>query len=217
MRGNYSSIKAIIFDFDETLVQTKKSAWKALKETATKHYNFVLTDKQLNDLWGLPYMELLHQLMNRLDTPKNIKRHYENIAKQFPREAYPAAQQTVRSLMKKYVVSILSASGKDIIKHDLKELDFPTEDFFMIQTSEDTEVHKPNPEVFTPILNSLKALKIDRNECIYVGDSLDDLEASKMAGIKFIGLEQGNISKDIFEKNGGESLSFIEDLQKIFR
>ena len=62
--------------------------------------------------------------------------------------------------------------------------------FDVIVTSEDTELHKPNPE---PLLLALLKLETTPAEAAYVGDSPFDVEAAKAAGLRSIAVTWGGI------------------------
>ena len=62
--------------------------------------------------------------------------------------------------------------------------------FDVIVTSEDTELHKPNPE---PPLLALRKLETTPAEAAYVGDSPFDVEAAKAAGLRSIAVTWGGI------------------------
>ncbi|HEY5478632.1 MAG TPA: HAD-IA family hydrolase, partial [Gaiellaceae bacterium] len=62
--------------------------------------------------------------------------------------------------------------------------------FDVIVTSEDTELHKPNPE---PLLLALRKLEATPAEAAYVGDSPFDVEAANAAGLRSIAVTWGGI------------------------
>jgi pyrophosphatase PpaX len=62
--------------------------------------------------------------------------------------------------------------------------------FDVIVTSEDTELHKPNPE---PLLLAMRKLETTPAEAAYVGDSPFDVEAAKAAGLRSIAVTWGGI------------------------
>jgi pyrophosphatase PpaX len=65
--------------------------------------------------------------------------------------------------------------------------------FDVIVTSEDTELHKPNPE---PLLLALRKLETTPAEAAYVGDSPFDVEAAKAAGLRSIAVTWGGIHSE---------------------
>ncbi len=206
-------IKAVIFDYDDTLVQTMKSKWDAIRETGKRFYNLDITNDQIKKFWGQAYQEMLSGSLMNIDTFENLKKHYEETTKEFPMEAYPDALETIKKLLGEYKVGIVTASGKNLVIDDLTMLKFPVKKFFYIQTSEDTGVHKPDPKVFVPILQRLKAINIDQNDVIYIGDSTRDWLAARDAGIKFIGIAHGGSStRDEFQKENSKILDHLSEI-----
>ena len=211
-------IKAVIFDYDDTLVQTMKSAWKGIKESGKRYYNLEITEEQIKKYWGRAYKEMLTGVFNNIDTFENLNTHYEDARKSFPMETYPGALRTINDLLEKFKIGIVTASGRKLVIDDLTKLEFPVDKFFYIQTSEDTEFHKPDPRVFDPTLNKLKSIGVDKNELAYVGDSVNDYFACRDAGIKFYGIAHGGTStKEEFQKEGTEVIDKLADLINLLK
>jgi HAD superfamily hydrolase (TIGR01549 family) len=205
-------IKAIIFDFDDTLVKTKDSKWSALKETGKRFYGLDITDEHIGKFWGLPFDEMLSGVLMNSDNYMNLKINYEIVTKDFPMKAFDDAVAVIKNLLERYKVGILSSSSKSLLMNDMALLDFPVDKFFFIQTYENTLEHKPHPEVFSPIITHLKNYGIDKNELIYVGNAIIDFEAAKNAGIKFCAiLSEENVKE--FEK--AEHIKDLEDTKLI--
>ncbi len=61
LRSN-PEIKAILFDHDDTLVQTIKSKWAQHKYIAKTFYHKNLKDEELRLHWGKPFTELVELL-----------------------------------------------------------------------------------------------------------------------------------------------------------
>lgn len=64
--------------------------------------------------------------------------------------------------------------------------------FDFIIGGEDVSSHKPNPE---GIYKIIEALKVDKNECVYIGNSVD-AETAKNADISFIAVLSGTTRKE---------------------
>ncbi len=72
---------------------------------------------------------------------------------------------------------------------------------------------KPEPE---GILKAIDLLGVSKDESIYVGDSVIDIQAALRAGIQSIGLAQGMYRADSLAKEGPDYLvENIEDVKKI--
>ncbi len=195
------NIKAIVFDIDDTLVQTIGCKWLALKSTAKKYYNLKVTDQQLKKFWGMPFQTMLTGVFSHVDKFETIKERYIEHSKQFPMRAQPGAVSAIGKLKKKYLIAALTSSSRSVILKDLEDSKFNLKDFYFIQTSEDTPFHKPDPKVFEPVLAKLKKLNILPKNILYVGDAVRDFEAASKAGFHFIAVTSGLTSKNEFEKS----------------
>jgi phosphoglycolate phosphatase len=71
--------------------------------------------------------------------------------------------------------------------------------FDLIVGGEDVSNHKPDPE---GLFLAIKKLGVEKEQVWYVGDSLVDAKAAKQAGIKFVAMLSGTVSKEIFEAEG---------------
>jgi phosphoglycolate phosphatase len=65
--------------------------------------------------------------------------------------------------------------------------------FDFIIGGEDVASHKPNPEGVDKII---QALKVDKKECVYIGDSIVDAETAKNADISYIAVLTGTTRKE---------------------
>jgi len=70
--------------------------------------------------------------------------------------------------------------------------------FFFIQSSLDTDVHKPDAGVFLPSIEKLNTKNIIKEEIIYVGDAIDDYVASNNAGLHFYGIANRTVKESEF-------------------
>ncbi|MEX2052449.1 MAG: HAD-IA family hydrolase, partial [Candidatus Paceibacterota bacterium] len=201
-------IKAVIFDFDDTLVETIVAKWAQHKHVAKKFYNVDVTDDLLRLHWGKPLDKLIGEICNYSDTKENMIEAYNSTRNDFPKNPYPGSVKVTRCLIDKgFKVGVLSATTKRFLVEDLENYGFPTEEFICIQGAEETTVHKPHPDVFLPLLKKLEEEGIKKDEIVYIGDSLDDFRAARGAGINFIAVTTGLYSKKDFKKNGAKNIT----------
>jgi phosphoglycolate phosphatase-like HAD superfamily hydrolase len=104
-----------------------------------------------------------------------------------------------------------------LAKRDLLRLGFPVEKFFILQGADDASAYKPDPKVFDGSLKRLKGKGIMPGDVVYIGDALMDYYAARDAGINFIGVTTGSISKEQFKKEGAKSVSTLTDLSKMLK
>lgn len=205
-------IKAILFDFDDTLVQTKVIRFEAVKHTAKKFYNLSLTDEHISKHWGKPFAEMMLEIFNHVDTSENIIERYKSILPEYPNKPYPETLDTINALKVGYKLGIVSSSSTELIISGLKNVGIDPSQFDYIQGAEKSEFHKPDGRVFEPSLLFLQQLNISRDQVVYVGDSIDDFAAAKSADIHFIGVHGRTISKEDFDKVEARSISSLKEI-----
>ena len=95
-------LKAILFDFDDTLLQTAQSKFAALKYTAKKFYNLELTDEEIRNYWGLPFTVFLRRLYKDIEPVALIIEKYAQIRILYPNSAYSDTIETLETLQKTF-------------------------------------------------------------------------------------------------------------------
>jgi len=208
-------IKAVIFDIDDTLTQTIKVKWKALKETGKKYYSLQIPDETLRKFWGLPFNELILNLFQSIDTSDNIINNYCKTVSEFPAIAHKGAKVVLEKLSRRYIICALTSSSRKLIDHDFENSGIDPKIFSIIQTQEDTKVHKPNPEVLNPTLKLLSTKKIRLNETILAGDSLKDYQCAIKAGLKFVAVTTGLDDKTAFIEAGLSEKMIMDEISKL--
>ena len=137
------------------------------------------------------------------------------MSKNFPMKEHNYAVETVKYLFGKYLITAITSSSRSVILDDLKSAGFNLNNFFNIQTAEDTFIHKPDPAVFNPTFESLKKMKISKKNMVYVGDAIKDYRAASKAGINFIGITTGLTTKEDFFQNGLTSQLVFKHLREL--
>ncbi|TGN19146.1 HAD family hydrolase [Leptospira idonii] len=214
---NFSEIKAIVFDYDDTIVQTKEIRSITLKRLAKEEYHFTLSDLEIQNAWGLPGEEFLLKIYG--DYAKDVAslwEKYNNYCSQDKNLPYPGAEEFINGLTDKYPLGILTSSSQIRVFKEIDLLGFPKDRFFTIQTSDDTSVHKPDPNVFSPLLEKAKEMGIPREKIIYIGDSLHDQTSSKGAGLEFLGMAHEPSAAEKFSQKNIPFVTSFRELGNLF-
>lgn len=211
------NIKAAIFDLDDTLVKTHKVKWAHHKAVAKQFYNIDLTDEVLREHWGKPFNEMIGYYYQHSDTLENMRKANQQLEMKFLKELHGDAPGVILDLLDRSIeVGVLSSSSKTHVEFDLKRLGFPIEKLSFIYGSEDTPSHKPDPQVFTPALIFLEKKEIKKKNVVYIGDALIDYYAARDAGIQFIGITSGLVSRKEFQdKNVPNIVDVIAKVKEI--
>lgn len=207
-------VKAVIFDFDDTLSVTIKIRWEAIKHCGKEKFGIDITDETIKSLWGIKYDDLIDQLFPLSGyTLEQKKQMYKETVKQFPLRLQDGALKALAYLKEQgYLLGVLSSFTKDMGIPELTRLGLGDDMFVKTQFAEDTLVHKPNPEVFNPTLQLFSERDIKPSECLYVGDAVYDGVAARGAGINFIGVTTGLHSESDFKVEGFTSISSLSEL-----
>ncbi|MBN1332064.1 HAD-IA family hydrolase [Candidatus Dojkabacteria bacterium] len=207
-------IKAIIFDYDDTLVNTHHVIWDKYKLTGKKFYDIEITEESLREHWGEPFEQLQKNLFGDVDDPESIKENYFSLNEQFPKSFLPGVPETLKQLKSiGYNLSIVSAMLGESVEGDLIRMGIDTGSMFhFIQGAEHTDFHKPDPKVFLPSIEKLAELNIKPEEVLYVGDSVRDYQAASGAGFDFQGVLTGLTTAEDFKKEG---VSYLKDFAEL--
>lgn len=191
-----SKIKTIIFDVDGTIMDTlelsTESFRKALFDVLGKRY----TDQELDKYFGmvrsmsLPLMGIDQKYYEEIDRVET--EYYVSDEKRF--KLFNNIEKVLEELKSKNIeLGIVTSRNMNEMNNDFMSLPIANH-FNIMVTAEDTEKHKPNPD---PIEKYIEKANINKDEVIYIGDTIYDCEAAHKAGIKFGLAGWGAIRKDI--------------------
>lgn len=205
------NIRAVFFDYDDTLVKTIGPKWKQHKYTARTFYGKELTDDELRLHWGKPLSELVCALYGTDDAELALASYTRH--DKYPTELFTATVPTLRHLREAgRLAGVITAIGRLNFEHDL-ELHGVSKDLLdYTQTADDTPYHKPDPRVFDLAKVWLSEREIQPEQVLYVGDGLHDMRAAVGAGFNFIGVETGLVAAKEFTAVSAVSVASIADL-----
>lgn len=210
------NIKAIIFDLDDTLLNSKDAEYNAICEFKSKFKEFdSITNDKFAVLWGNLVSELYEKYLNGEITfeeqrIERIKRIFEKINKKIENEEakekfniymslykkrwapFDNAFQTLEKLKNKYILAIISNGDSLQQREKIKKIGI--EKYFeQIIISSEIGIAKPEKKIFQ---HTCQKLKLQPQECIMVGDKFEvDIKGAINAGMKAVWINRKN--KDI--------------------
>ncbi|MEO6602661.1 MAG: HAD hydrolase-like protein [Polyangiaceae bacterium] len=211
--GQADEMRAVLFDYDDTLVDTRRCKYAALKHLAQHHYGMALTDRRIDAHWGIAYRQLFFELFRDVDPDlERVIHRYEELDSAFPITAFADTARVLDALLQRCLVGIVTAAGRTLVESQLHQLQLPVARLSLLQTAEDTPYHKPDPRVFDPALARLRQLGVSLGRLTYVGDSLKDFMAARDAGLSFFGVLRGTSSREEFAAAGARTVGSLDEL-----
>jgi HAD superfamily hydrolase (TIGR01549 family) len=205
--------RAVLFDYDDTLVQTRQCKYKAIIALAERFYGLSLAPSEIDKHWGIEYTALFRNLFAAVDadTARVIQR-YEALNDEFPVLAYPDTLEAIDALLTQGTAVGIVTSAGNIVHAQMRSVGIPVARLELVQTASDTSYHKPDPRVFEPALQKLARSAIEKDVVTYVGDSLSDYRAASGAGLQFVGIHERTTARDAFEGVGARTVASLEEL-----
>lgn len=209
-------IKAVLFDFDGTLMDTNELIIQTFEHVLNTHFPGKYNRQDI-----LPFLgPTLDETFNLID-PKNAAQmiaEYRvwNIANHdaFAKE-FEGVSNTLRQLKEDgYLLAIVSTKKNNMVHKGIDLLEVGNI-FDIVIGLDDVLKPKPNPE---PILLALERLGVDREEAIMIGDNYHDIVGGQNAGVKTAGVAWTIKGEDFLQKyNPDYMLQQISDLHTILK
>lgn len=214
-------VKAVIFDWDGTLADTKKavvqSFQKVLKEAGCSVSNdFVIrrvgigTKKTIIEAFRECHMRLDVSTLEKLAEEKiNMQASLAGIVKLFE-----GATELLEALQGRVKIGLATMSGRKVVDRLLAEKKIGRY-FDVVVSADDATNPKPDPEVF---LVSAAGLGVAAEDCVVVEDSVFGVRAAKTAKMRCIAVPTGAYNKEeLLEENPDLMIESLVEKEKIMR
>ena len=214
-------VKGIIFDFDETLVNSLETYWQVfrcgaegLNLSAPKREELVAL---LSEGRGL--LEILSQVYPTLDKEAilncagKMREVFTDVVKEFPITIKPEVKEVLSSLkMKGVKIGLVTGRvfSAEEMWAELRELSIAQ--FFDAVVTGSDQPRKPAPD---GIIACLGKLNLAAEDSVIVGDTKADLIAGKKAGVRVIVLSNGGTVGETFAPEQPDTV--IDNLTQLVR
>lgn len=176
-------IRVVLFDWDGTLLNSYASDTRA----------YLAMFRSLNIQWTAREIEQ-HYSPNwyRVYRAARIPRNKWIEADKLWRKAYanespvllPGARSTLRTLARTYRLGLVTSGSRDRVRKQIRQFEFAR--YFKVSVfGEDTVRKKPHP---APLKLALERLQAHREECVYVGDTPEDVQMARRANVHVVGV-----------------------------
>ena len=181
-------IRGAIFDFDGPLNDSFREGLRRI-EVLCGINNLPFTREirqRLIRLWGKPGVQLLEEGLGvTSELAGHVYVQWEAFDLIMPIPFIPGTFDTLRWNRQHGIQNAVLTSRNRKNIHDIFEkCDFERE-FAVVSTRQDTEFKKPDPQVFNFVLKRFSEdFCIAREECIFIGDTPEDITCGQAAGIE---------------------------------
>lgn len=218
-------IKAVILDVGGTLVKTDQAILKAL-ERALRENGILFKDKEkvINVFGGGNFLNIKTAVecsYNGEMIEEKINLCYNSYKKIFPRKVMGSfaviklVPESLQHLQEKGM-KLAALTGFDRAETDFFFQSLGLRKYFdLVLSAEDIQEHRPNPR---GLLVAMEKLELEKEECLYVGDTMVDIEFARNAGVKVACVKTGAQKKELLQqRNPDFFLSSLAELKIILK
>lgn len=202
-------IKAVVFDFDMTLMDTSYIITECTNLLAGRYGLRRVTREEMLTVIGLPIADSWIALWGRFEEEwlEHYRAHFRGVEQAGFRE-FPGTRE-VPARLREAGVRTGVASNRRFAASALEQSGIAPL-FDAVVGLEDVTNPKPHPE---PILTALSRLGVEPREAAYVGDTDIDMRTAAAAGVMGIGVTTGNFGADALISAG--ALAVCASLREI--
>ena len=204
--------KVVAFDFDGTLFESLSQCIEAFQKAVSPYAGHFLSKEEIEATYGLNEDGMILRLVGErwkeaaADFYAEYKRMHESIT-----EPFAGIRELLAELAQKDVIlAMITGKGKTACGISLKKLGFEG----IFDTVLCGEMDAPNKHKRMGEL--MERYGVHRDEIVYVGDSVKDVEACRRAGIQCLSAAwQSNANRDALEDvNPGWVFDSVEALRR---
>lgn len=201
--------KAILFDLDGVLADSKKAHLKAFNQVCESK-GIILTKEELKNIFGFSTEHGLQQVCKKRGLTGQIDewaKEKKQLALLFLKKSklFPGAEDFLKYAKGKYKIALASSSSKEEVEAVLKE---NLKLFDAVLTRESVKKQKPDPEIYK---KTAKQLKVKPSDCIVIEDSIAGVESAKRAGMFCIAVLNSYPAKEL--KNADLIVNDLNDVR----
>jgi HAD superfamily hydrolase (TIGR01509 family) len=176
-------IAGVLFDWDGTLLnsyEADSAAYLAMFQSMNIPWGLKELARYYSPNWHKVYRAArLHQ-SRWADADLAWRTAY---ARQKPK-LLPDAQRLLADLRKRYRLGLVTGGDRGRVSRQLRQFHL-LHTFSVRVCCDDTVERKPHPQ---PLLLALRTLRLSAQDCVYVGDTREDVHMARSAGVRTIGV-----------------------------
>lgn len=178
-KDNLHALRGILFDWDGTLLNSyaaDSAAYLAMFRVMGVPWGLAELEAHYSPNWYRVYRAAKIPRARWDDADTAWREHY---AKQTPK-LLPGARRVLALLAQRHALGLVTSGDRDRVHRQLRAFQL-WRHFSARVCSGDTRLRKPHP---APLRMALRHMKLRASETVYVGDSPEDLEMARSAGVR---------------------------------
>jgi HAD superfamily hydrolase (TIGR01509 family) len=211
-------IKAVIFDWDGTLADTKRAVIQSFQKVLSKA-GCRVNDEFIERRMGIGTKKTIIEAFKECHVIFDVLT-LEKLAKEKIRiqaeltddvKLFDGVTEFLDALKGRIKIGLATMSSRKVVKKLLPEKRI-NKYFDVVVTADDIVKSKPDPEIF--LVSALK-LGVKPGDCIVVEDSVFGVKSAKAAGMKCIAVSSGAYSREELEKENPDfTINSFDDKEK---
>ncbi len=193
------SVQGVIFDLDGTLIDSYQAIYLSFRHTYEKMGLQPLSFDQVKGVVGYGLSNTFLDLLGEAQVPEALRLFREKYEEVYSQNTYllPHVREVLEALHTRRIklavaTNKLGRFSRQIFRHfGLEQL------FVTIVGDEDVSQNKPHPEM---LFYALTRMGLPKEEAVFVGDSLIDVQTGQNAGMRVLVVPTGVTGKEDLEK-----------------
>lgn len=183
MKISQFATRAVLFDWDGTLLNSYEADLRAyLSMFHAMGINW--TERELARHYSPNWLRVYRAALLPRSKWSEADRLWTRAYKLENPPLLAGARRVVRLLAQKFDLGIVTSGNRPRVRRQLRQLELASY-FSACVCSEDASRRKPHP---APLQLALKRLRRAPEHCVYVGDTAEDIEMARSAGVRAIGV-----------------------------
>jgi HAD superfamily hydrolase (TIGR01509 family) len=177
------SARAVLFDWDGTLLNSYAADVRAYL-SMFRALNIKWTENEVAKHYSPNWLRVYRAAQLPRVKWLQADRLWDEAYKLEKPLLLPGARRILHTLSAKFDLGIVSSGNRARVRRQLREFSLAGY-FSTCVCSEDAPKKKPHP---APLQLALKRMRLQPEHCVYVGDTAEDIEMSRRAGVRAIGV-----------------------------
>lgn len=180
---SFRGVRAVLLDWDGTLLDScaaDRRAYAKMFRALGIRWSVEEYDQQYSPDWYQVYRAAGIPRPRWAEADAMWRRFY---AQEKP-VLLPGARGVLRRLQRRFTLGLVTSGDRTRVMEQLGTLRL-SRHFSVHVCSEDAPRRKPHP---APLRTALRLLDVKPGECLFVGDAAEDVEMSRRAGVRVVGV-----------------------------